>query len=192
MKKLLVFILLNFSLLAFASDVEGLKKNDSVPTNTVETIDNNKVDLLNSKKEIILVFFRGSWCPYCMSQLKSIESEIMPKLKKNQHLIAISVDKSEVAAKMIRKFNYTFDVISDPKAKLLRAFKIANKIDDDLVKKYKNSYSIDIEGDSGETHHIIAHPAVFILKNGKIKYADVHVNYKERTKNEEILNNLSK
>lgn len=193
MNKLLLFTCLILTFNLFASDkVEGLKVNDSVPVKTLKTIEEMQIDLSEHKNEIILVFYRGSWCPYCMTQLKSIQAEVIPKLKDGQKLIAISVDKSNVAAKMKRKFGYTFDVVSDPKANLLKAFKIANKIEDDLVKKYKNSYSIDIEGDSGETHHVIAHPAVFIIKNGKIQYADIHVNYKERTKNEEILNFFKK
>ena len=60
-----------------------------------------------------------------------------------------------------------------------------------MVAKYKSSYKIDVEGDSGEKHHIIAHPAVFIIENGKIIYVDVHTNYKERTKNSEILKIIS-
>lgn len=39
---------------------------------------------------------------------------------------------------------------------------------------------------------MVAHPAVYVVKDGKITYADIHTNYKERTKNEEILNALSK
>ncbi len=178
--------------LAFANSVEGLAVGENTPVTTIKTVDGTDIDFKNTKNEYVLVFYRGSWCPYCMTQLKSIQSDLMPKLKENQKLVAISVDKKIVAKKMKGKFDFNFHVVSDPKANLLTSFKIANKLSDDLVKQYKNSYSIDVEGDSGEKHHIVAHPAVFIVKDGKIKYADVHTNYKERTKNEEILKNLTK
>lgn len=190
---LLFFLILNLFNFAYAGvSLEGVNIGNAVPVGKLKTVNQEVINLSDAKYEYILVFYRGSWCPYCMNQLKSIQSEIMPKLTDNQILVAISVDKKPVALKMKKKFNYTFKVVSDPKAELLKAFKIANKIDDELVKKYKNSYSIDIEADSGEKHHIIAHPAVFIVEKGKLKYKDIHLNYKERTKNEDILKSLEK
>ncbi|MCO4753964.1 MAG: redoxin family protein [Bacteriovoracaceae bacterium] len=182
--------LLNFS---FASDsVEGIKVGESTPVTSIKSVDGTMIDLTSKDQEFVLVFYRGSWCPYCMTQLKSIQSDLMPKLDEKQVLVAISVDKEKIAKKMKGQFDFKFHVVSDPKAKLLQEFKIANKLSDELVNKYKNSYKIDVEGDSGETHHIVAHPAVYIIKSGKVKYADIHTNYKERTKNEEILKNLKK
>ena len=88
------------------------------------------------------------------------------------------------------EYKFSFTVLSDPKAKSLQAFNIVNKLDDKLVKKYKASYKIDVEADSGETHHMVAHPAVFIIKNGKIAFADVQTDYKVRTDNQDILKAL--
>lgn len=173
-----------------SSSLEGISKGKPSPVKTIVTVNDKSYNLTKKDQVYVLVFFRGSWCPYCMSQLKSIQDEIMPKLKKHQTLLAISVDKPIVAKKMKGKFDYSFGVVSDPKVKLLKAFKISNKVSDKQVAKYKNSYSIDIEGDSGEDHHIIAHPAVFILREGKVDFVDVHINYKERTDNKEILNEL--
>ncbi|MBC76053.1 MAG: hypothetical protein CME64_08545 [Halobacteriovoraceae bacterium] len=184
----LAIVLALFLSTVFAA--EGVKVGEKVPVEKIVTTEGKEIDLTLSNKEYVLVFYRGSWCPYCMTQLKSIQSEVVPKLKTKQAVIGISVDRSAVAKKMKRKFDLGFHIVSDPKAELLKKFEIANKLDEKLVKKYKNSYSIDVEGDSGEKHHIVAHPAVFIVKSGKIKYADVHLNYKERTKNTEILENL--
>jgi len=91
---------------------------------------------------------------------------------------------------MKRNNNFSFTVLTDPKAKSLKAFNIINKLSDDLVAKYKSSYKIDVEGDSGESHHMVAHPAVFIIKDGKVSFADVHLDYKKRTENSMILEAL--
>jgi len=58
------------------------------------------------------------------------------------------------------------------------------------VTKYKSSYKIDVEGYSGENHHMVAHPAVFIIKDGKVSFADAHLDYKKRTENSKILEAL--
>ncbi|MFG1501348.1 redoxin domain-containing protein [Halobacteriovorax sp. XZX-3] len=183
MKVLLISL---FSILTFSQEL-GLGVGTKSPNIEIKNIEGTEIILDDSDKKTVLVFYRGSWCPYCMKQLQSIQTEVMPKLDKSSKLVAISVDKKMIAHKMKKKYQYTFDIVSDPKASLLLAFNIVNKLDDKLVQKYKQSYKIDIEGDSGQTHHMVAHPAVFVIRNGKITYQDIHKEYKDRTKNDDIL-----
>ena len=103
------------------------------------------------------------------------------------NLVAISVDRHEVAKKMRRKHKLDFIVLSDPKAKSLKAFNIVNQLSRDTVSKYKNAYNIDVEADSGEKHHMVAHPAVFIVKDNIVIFSEVHTDYKQRTKNSDII-----
>ena len=161
----------------------GLKVGDKTPVKDLKSIEGETLSL--SKGTKVLVFYRGSWCPYCIKQLESINKDI-PSTDKAR-LIAISVDKKSVAKKMMKKFKFSFSTVSDPTAGILKKFNIANKLDDSLVKKYKSTYKIDVEGDSGQTHHIVAHPAVYILKDGVVSFVDVNTNYKVRTSNKDII-----
>ena len=170
--------------------LEGLQVGDLAPKIVVHDIDGEKFDLVRGERPLVLVFYRGSWCPYCIKQLMSIDNEVYPKIKKKIDLIGISVDKKSVVQSMRKKFSFSFNLASDVKAKILKAFKVVNQLDPKLVKKYKESYRIDVEGDSGETHHMVAHPAVFILKKGKVVFSDIHINYKDRTDNKVVLKHL--
>lgn len=181
MKKILFTLLLP----VLAYSITGIKVGDKVPS--VELKD-TEGKLVNLKETKVLVFYRGSWCPYCIKQLEAIEKDLSKESKAK--LVAISVDKLKVAKKMKDKFKFSFQVVSDPKAKSLKAFKIANKLDNKLVAKYKASYKIDVEADSGETHHLVAHPAVYIIKNGVVTFADINTNYKVRTNNKDIIKAL--
>lgn len=181
MRFLILTMFISFNLFA----QEGLKVGQDSPVKELTSISQESIDL--SKGQSILVFYRGSWCPYCVNQLKLIQAEVISKLPKATKLIGISVDKPVIAKKMKRNHKITFPIVSNPSADLLKKFKITNKVSDELVAKYKNSYKIDIESDSGQTHHIIAHPAVYIIKDGKITFADIHIDYKQRTPNDEIL-----
>ncbi|MND03159.1 hypothetical protein D3C83_228470 [compost metagenome] len=59
---------------------------------------------------------------------------------------------------------------------------------DELVAKYQGSYGIDLEGDSGETHHLLPHPSVFIIDAaGIIRFAHVNPDYKVRMTPAEIM-----
>lgn len=168
----------------------GLKVGDKAPDLNFRNTEGKSFELSKIKGKSVFIFYRGSWCPYCVKQLKAVQSDVMGKIDKRAQLFAISVDRRSVAKKMKDRNKFKFHVVSDPKAKTLMAFNIVNKLEKKLVEKYKASYGIDVEGDSGETHHMVAHPAVFILENGKVIFADVHTNYKERTRNSEILKNI--
>ena len=189
MKNFVCLLVIFISFNVFSS-MEGLKVGEYAPDLVVKDTDNKVFNFSTQKKDTIVIFFRGSWCPYCITQLKKVQEEIVPKINKKSQIVAISVDQLKIAKKMKNKLNLSYTVLSDPKAKSLKAFKIINQLSQDLVTKYKNSYQIDVEGDSGETHHMVAHPAVFIIKQGKITFADVQKNYKQRTENKLILNAL--
>lgn len=188
LRTLIIGLLLTSSVSVFG--MTGLPVGTSAPNLELSTTEGDKINFSKLAKDTVVVFYRGSWCPYCIKQLSAIEKDVISKMGENAQLLAVSVDQLSVAKKMKAKQKYNFMVVSDPKAQSLKAFNIANKLDDKLVKKYKASYKIDVEADSGETHHIVAHPAVYVIKNGKISFVDVQVNYKKRTDNMEILKAL--
>jgi peroxiredoxin len=64
---------------------------------------------------------------------------------------------------------------------LSKAYGLAFKVDADTVALYKNNYNIDIEADSGETHHLLPVPAVVIIgSDNLIKYIYWNADYKIR------------
>lgn len=185
----LIYVFFLLSTLSFS--MEGIDIGSEAPNLKLKTIQGETLDLRISNKPLVLVFFRGSWCPYCINQLKSIKKDLFKKVKDKADLVAISVDRKKIAKKMKDKYNFDFHIVSDPKAKTLKAFNIVNKLDESLVKKYKAAYKIDVEADSGEKHHMVAHPAVFIIENSKIIFSDIQTDYKVRTDNSKILKALS-
>jgi peroxiredoxin len=53
-------------------------------------------------------------------------------------------------------------------------------VDDATVEKYK-SYKLDLDAAAGRNHHLLPHPAVFVVNtNGVIRFAHVDSNYKVR------------
>ncbi len=68
-----------------------------------------------------------------------------------------------------------------------RAFGIAWRADDALVARYKG-YGIDLEETSGETHHLLPVPSVFIVDTaGVIRFVYSNPNYEVRIDTEKLL-----
>ena len=190
MKPLLVYALLNLGLLAFASETPRLKSGDIIPEVTVHTEEARPVTLrqLTAEKPAVLIFYRGGWCPFCTRHLKELAG-IQDDLRAlGFQLIALSIDKPEKLRQTPHRESLGYQLLSDSDAAAARAFGIAFQVEDSLVKKYKDSYQIDLEEAAGKTHHLLPHPAVYVVdQQGKIRFAHVNEDYKERLDPKAIL-----
>lgn len=172
-----------------AEEVCPLKVGQNVPDPLLRTIDGKEISLkeILNEKPTVLVFYRGGWCPYCnmqLSELRKIEKQIIDL---GYHLIAISMDTPENLKASLEKDKLNYQLYSDSKADAVIAFGLAFTVDEKLVEKYK-TFNIDLEKASGEKHHILPVPAVFIVdKDGIIKFEYANPNYKVRLNSELLL-----
>ncbi|MCO6473856.1 MAG: peroxiredoxin-like family protein [Melioribacteraceae bacterium] len=165
-----------------AEEVCPINIGDKVPSVNLRDIDGEEINLrdITRDKKSILIFYRGGWCPYCnlhLSELQNIENEIV---ELGYKLIAVSIDKPGKLKESLQEHKLNYELYSDSKAEASRAFGIAFKVGDSQVEMLK-SHNMDLEKSSGEQHHILPVPSVFIVdEEGKIKFEYVNPNYKER------------
>ena len=118
-----------------------------------------------------------------MGQLQEIEPELR---KLGWRLIGISPDRPEKVRETIGKYKIE-GLLSDRKASAAQSFGVAYRVDDATLKQLQQ-YGIDIEAASGEKHHILPVPAVFLIgTDGGIKFQYVHPGYKIRVDPELLL-----
>lgn len=166
-----------------AEDVTPVLIGQALPSIVLKTIDGTQFDLnaAVSEKPAVLIFYRGGWCPYCsthLSQLQSIESQLIDM---GFQVMAISPDRPELLNKSVKKQDLKYRLLSDNDMNAAKALGIAFKLDDVTVAKYKSEYNIDIEADSGRTHHLLPVPAAFIVnRDGIITFTYVNPNYTVR------------
>lgn len=78
-------------------------------------------------------------------------------------------------------------LLSDSKMNAAQSFGVAYRVDEMTLKQLQQ-YGIDIEAASGEKHHILPVPAVFLIgTDGQIKFQYVHPDYKIRLDSELLL-----
>ncbi len=121
-------------------------------------------------------------------------SKILDDLKAlGVEAMAISPDLPEKLQELAEAKHINFPLYSDSKAKVIEDFGIAFNLDDATVALYLNEYKIDIEKDSGEKHHNLPVPAVFLVdKDKKITFSYVNPDYKVRLDNETLLAEVKK
>ena len=173
-----------------ATETKPMKAGSMVPETKLVGMDGKDVALASvlGGKPTVLIFYRGGWCPYCnrhLADLMKVEKDLVAK---GYQLIGISPDTAEELNKSMEKEKLAYKLYSDSSADAMKKFGIAFKVEDELVAKYKNDYKIDLEKASGQTHHILPVPSVFVVDpSGKIIYAYSNPDYRVRLKGEEVL-----
>lgn len=67
---------------------------------------------------LLLVWFRGSWCPYCRRQLADIAAEEARFPAAHLRVLAVSVDPTGPLQTLRRELQLSFPLLSDPERQL--------------------------------------------------------------------------
>ncbi len=74
------------------------------------------------KKAVVLVFYRGGWCPYCRAQLERLEKRRGEFESKNATLVGISVDSLAASQKLSDQLGLGYPLLADEAAKVIRVY----------------------------------------------------------------------
>lgn len=177
-----------------AKDTRPFKAGDLVPDVTLQNVEGQKVHLasLYAKQPVVLVFFRGGWCPLCTKHTQEL-IKAYPEIKKmGAELVGISADNAEHTKDNVSKNSIPFPLLSDADVSVAKAFGLAFRVDDQTLARYQG-FGIDLEKASGYNHHALPVPAVFIVdRRGKIAFAHSNPNYRERLDAKKIIEELRK
>lgn len=175
-----------------AEATQPLQPGQSIPDVSVKSADGESVTLksLHHAKPVVLVFFRGGWCPICTRHTQQL-IKIYPEVKElGAELVGISPDSPHSSSENVAKNNISFSVLSDANVRAAKAFGLAFQVDPTTVDRYQG-FGIDLEKASGHAHHALPIPAVYIVdQSGKIVFAHSDPNYRERLETKAILSEL--
>ncbi|MCR8921882.1 AhpC/TSA family protein [Dasania sp. GY-MA-18] len=137
--------------------------------------------------DIMVVFYRGGWCPYCNMQIRQL-TEAWPEFKRRGITpVLISADKPDASMMAQKTYDIPFPVLSDPKLTAHKAFNVVFKLPDELVKTYQD-YGIVLKDWSGKKHNKFAVASAFIVdKNGVVKWGHSSNDYKTRPSVEQLI-----
>lgn len=174
---------INDRIAATADAVCPILIGQKVPPLVLKNVKGEAFDLNNalSQKPTVLIFYRGGWCPYCnlhLAELRNIEEDLQ---KLGFQIIAVSPDRPALLKPAIEKNELGYTLLSDSDMQAARAFGIAFSVADETVSRYKEKHGIDLEADSGRSHHLLPVPSAFVIdREGMITFSYVNPNYKVR------------
>ena len=146
-------------------------------------------DLLKQGK-VVLVFYRGYWCPYCNKELSRLQDSLQLIKDKGATLIAISPEKPENITKTVEKTKAEYSILYDEGLKIMKAYEVEFEVPENTITRYRNS-GIDLEKNNGGNGKYLPVPAIYIIdKESTVTYRFFEPDYKKRPSVLEILKNL--
>ena len=178
-----------------ADQIEPLAVGESAPRFTVETVDGQPYDFDPRKLErpVILLTFRGGWCPYCNMYLSEMRNVIPTIRELGVDVLFLSGDRSELLFESLKQetqedidgLDYT--ILSDADVQAATALGIAFRASEQTINR-RHEKGEDIEGSSMQKHRVLPVPAVFAIdRHGVIQFVFTNADYKIRLPADQLL-----
>ena len=195
MKKFLAFIVLLFSVTVLSAQdkPEGLFINSKAPEFKGKDQNGNDISLkeLRKKGPVVVVFYRGNWCPYCNKELKRMQDSLQLLTDKGAQIVAISPEQSEGISKTIEKTGATFSILHDEDMKIAKGYGVAYQVDEKTQQRQKN-FGNDLLAINGQKERAyLPVPAVYIVnRDGSVTFRFFEEDYRRRGFVKVLLKNL--
>lgn len=192
-KILLVFSVMCFSLCIYAQEApEGLFISSKAPDFKAKDQNGNEIRLkdLLKKGKVVLVFYRGQWCPYCNKELSHLQDSLQFIKDKGATLVAVTPEKPEMVSQTVEKTKAEYSILYDEGLKIMKAYDVEFEVPENTLLRYRNA-GLDIEKNNGANGKFLPVPAVYIIdKESTVTYRFFEPDYKKRPSVKELLDNL--
>lgn len=139
---------------------------------------------------VVITFYRGSWCPYCVKQLDSIEESVAAINELGATVLAISPETPDHAVDLRERLGLSYQLLVDKDNQLADALALMFTLDEATVERYEK-YGLDIGVSNGTDTWQLPIPATFVVdKDRVVRYAWTDEDYTKRAKSAVVLKTL--
>jgi peroxiredoxin len=136
---------------------------------------------------LVLLFYRGGWCPYCNLELRAWQKRLPELQRLGASLIAISPQTPDNSLSTAEKNELAFPVLSDSALAASDAFGITFTLPPELVELY-GRVGNELPVVNGNGQWALPLPATYVIgRDGRIVFAHVEADYRERAEPDDVL-----
>ena len=153
-------------------------------------IGGKKVSVWTKDAPIVLTFYRGGWCPYCVKQLKELGQNLQEF--KPANVIAVSPETPAEVEKTRRKNDLKMVLVADKSNELARSLGLAFKVEDAVAQEYK-ALGVDLQASQGNADNILPIPATFVIgRDLRVAYMFADADYTQRAAMPDIVKTVER
>jgi peroxiredoxin len=174
---------------------EGLKPGDNAPGFTGYDQKGKQVILkkLLEQGPVIMVFYRGNWCPVCNRYLNNYQDSLKVLSDMGFTVIAITPESIENVENTVKMHNLTFTVVYDCQEQIMKDYDVMFDVTKEYSDKIQSDLSSDIAAYNGREAARLPIPATFIInKDGIIVAVQFNPDYRNRASVKWMLQNLGR
>jgi peroxiredoxin len=139
---------------------------------------------------LVLLFYRGGWCPYCNLELRAWQKRLPELQRRGASLVAISPQTPDHSMSTAEKNELAFPVLSDSALAASDAFGITFTLPPELIELY-GRVGNELPIINGNGQWALPLPATYVIgRDGRIAFAHVEADYRERAEPDDVLRAL--
>ncbi len=144
------------------------------------------VDLLEHGP-LILKFFRGRWCSYCVTELETWRDLYGRLRERGVLLAAVGPQVERQSDFMANQHGLPFPVLSDPGNKVAELFRLVWKVPP-YLQTYYRSILVNVPFVNGDDSWRLPLPATYVIaREGRVVFAEAHADFRVRPEPEDVI-----
>lgn len=170
----------------------GIKVGERAPDFTLPNAFGQGVNLYDELKKgpVVLVFYRGAWCPYCNMHLHALRESLPQFQALGAQLVAITPQTPDKSLEQFKAAPREFDVLSDLDSSVMRAYHLLFEVDPDLAAMYRK-HGLDLIEYNGPGRNVLPAPGTFVIdRNGIVRAMQADTDYTRRMEPADIIRAL--
>ncbi|MBP1964337.1 peroxiredoxin-like family protein [Paenibacillus aceris] len=175
--------------------IVGLNAGDKAPNFSLMNSLGKQVTLYDelAKSPVILIFYRGSWCPFCNVQLRAYQQVLSEIQNDGAQLIAVTPQRPDKSLSQKEKENLAFQVLSDLNGYVAERYQILFELPGYLQNTFQNKLGLNLTAFNKSDRWVLPVPATYLIdKEGLIRYAHVDPDFMKRLEPQVIIEQLKK
>lgn len=149
----------------------------------------NSSDLL-ALGPLVIDFFRGRWCPYCVTEIEAWRDLYSVVRERGGLLVAISPQTMRQSDFMQGQHEVPFPLLQDEGCKVAAQFGLAYQVPTFHQQHYR-SVLVNIPFVNGDQSWKLIVPATYVIDmDGTILFAEAHADFRVRPEPEDVLPHL--
>lgn len=140
---------------------------------------------------LVVKFFRGRWCPYCMTELE-IWRDLYGQIRERDTLmVAIGPQIERQSDFMVGQHGLPFPVLSDPGNKVAEQFGLVYAVPE-YHRTYYRSILVNIPFVDGDESWRLPVPATYVIdRDRRVLFAEAHADFRVRPEPPDALSALA-
>lgn len=161
----------------------GLTVGDRAPEFSLPDAQGRTVSLSErlSGGPVVLVFYRGEWCPYCNTYLRALQAALPEITSRGASLIAVGPQSPDHSLSLTEKAELAFDVLSDVDQAVIADYRLQFTLPADLQDVHVNAFQLDLTQHTADGSWHLPVPATLVIDpDGVVRAAHVSADYRTR------------